>query len=177
VGLEAGHLVRVVGHEPDALDTEIGEDPGRAAVLAPVDGQPERRVRRDRVQTLVLERVGPELVGQSDAAALLSEVQQDTSALGGDRRQRSTQLLPTVAPQRAQDVAGPALRVEADERRVRGAEIPVDQRDRLGAVPGVREDDCLEVADARRQGGVGETPDSGVRGRLPLARERGVDSP
>ena len=87
--LEAAVLDRVVGHEAHGGDAEVDEDLGTDAVLAVVDGQAELQVGVDGVVALLLEVVGPQLVGQADAATLVAaQVDDDAGPLLGDQPQR-----------------------------------------------------------------------------------------
>ena len=110
VSLQAEDLLRVVGEDPDARQTEVDEDLGADPVVAQVGGQAELQVGVNRVEALLLELVGAELVEQADPATLLGEVEQDALPLPLDRRQRRLELLAAVAAQRVEDVAGEALR-------------------------------------------------------------------
>ena len=57
---------------------------------------------------------------QADAPALVpADVEHDAAALGGDRRERGVELRPAVAAARAEDVAGEALGVHADQHVLR----------------------------------------------------------
>src|SRR5438105_10794749 len=79
---QAAVLARVVGHQAHRGDAQVDEDLRPDAVLAAVDRQPEAQVRVDGVVTLVLERVGAQLVGDADAAALVAaQVDHDAQAL------------------------------------------------------------------------------------------------
>ena len=79
---------------------------------------PELEVGVDGVEALLLQLVGPQLVQQADAAALLREVEQDALALLLDAQQRVLELLAAVAAQRVEHVAGQALRVHAHQHVV-----------------------------------------------------------
>ncbi|MCK7525105.1 MAG: hypothetical protein MZV64_49610 [Ignavibacteriales bacterium] len=76
-------------------------------------------------------RVGPDLVGQADAAALLVEdVEDDAAALAA----RSSPWRPaSCSPQSqrggAEGVAGQALRVDPDQDRLVAADVALDQGD------------------------------------------------
>ena len=85
------------------------------AVLPRVGGEAEPEVRLDRVEALLLELVGAQLVEQADPASLLGEVEQHARALLLDPPQRPLELLAAVAALRVEDVAGEALRVDAHE--------------------------------------------------------------
>ena len=75
----------------------------------------ELEVGLDGVEALVLQLVGAELGHQADAAAFLLLVDQDAGAFVGDALHRELELLAAVAAERAEDIAGEALRVDADE--------------------------------------------------------------
>ena len=96
VGFERGGLGGVVGHQPHALQTELGEDRGGGTVLAGVDRQAERGVRGDGVEPAVLERVRPQLVRQPDPPTLLPEIEEHAGALGDDGGQCAAELLAAV---------------------------------------------------------------------------------
>ena len=83
-------------------------------------------VRLDRVETLVLQRVGAHLVGQSDAPPFLVEVEQDACPLLSHLRQRRIELRSAVAFQRAQQIAGETGGMKSREYRlgtVRAADL------------------------------------------------------
>ena len=126
----------------------------RIAAAAPYSrastGQAECRVRGDGVETAVLEGIGSDLVGEPDTAPLLAQVDQDAGAFGSDRGQGPAELLPAVAAERAEDVPGPALRMDTDEGHVDIADIPMDERDGLRAVTRVGVHDRVELADPGR---------------------------
>ena len=95
---------------------EVDEDLRADAVLARVGREAEVLVRLDRVATLVLQRVRPQLVAEPDPAALVAaQVDDDALALGRDLLERLVELQPAVAAQRPEHVAGQALRVHAHE--------------------------------------------------------------
>jgi hypothetical protein len=56
--------------------------------------------------------------------------------------------------------------MESDQWRIRGGEVPVDERDGLGSIARIREDDRLELADASGKACLGEPADAGVRADL-----------
>ena len=96
-------------------------------------GEPQLDVRLDRVPPLVLEPVGPQLVGQADRPALVpADIQDDAASLVADHLHRRVQLLAAVAPERAEHVAGQALRVHAREHVGAVADVAEHHRD-MGA--------------------------------------------
>src|SRR5439155_13431247 len=114
--LEAAVLGRVVRQQTHRRDAQVDEDLGPDAVLAAVDRQAELDVGVDGVVALLLEAVGPQLVGDADAAALVAaQVDHHAQALLGDVAHGGGQLWAAVTPQRAEHVAGVALAVHAHE--------------------------------------------------------------
>ena len=94
---------------------EVAEDLGADPVVAQVGRQAELDVGLDRVEAVLLELVGAQLVEQADPAPLLGEVEQHALALALDLRQRGGELLAAVAAQAVEDVAGQALAVDAHQ--------------------------------------------------------------
>ncbi len=114
--LEAAVLHGVVGHEAHRGDPEVDQDLGADAVLAVVDRQAELEVGVDGVVALFLEVVGPQLVGQPDAATLVTaQVDDDAGPLLGDEAHGLGQLRAAVAAQGPEDVAGQAFGVDPHE--------------------------------------------------------------
>src|SRR5687767_10910224 len=91
-GLERVHLTWVVGEQPQLLHTRGREHLRRHAVLARVGRVAQPLVGLDRVEPLVLQRVGARLVVQADAAALLPQVEQHAAPLAGDEAQREIEI-------------------------------------------------------------------------------------
>ena len=121
-------VVRPRSHE------DLGADP----VVAQVGREAEALVRLDRVQALVLEVVGAELVHEADAPPLLAHVDDDAAPLLVDPLQGRLELVAAVAAQRPEDVAGQALGVDADEDVLLPGDVPSDQGDVLAVVERAR---------------------------------------
>ena len=73
----------------------------------------------DCVESLILKLVGLELGHEPDASSFLLLIDQNAGPGLGDHGERHFQLLAAIATQRAEDVAGEALRVNAYQRRSR----------------------------------------------------------
>src|SRR3974390_1846997 len=111
--LEAAVLDRVVGHEAHGGHPEVDQHLGADAVLAAVDRQALLQVGVDGVVALLLQLVGPDLVAEADAAALVAaQVDEHAPALALDHVQGGVQLRPAVAAQRAEALSAAALGVE-----------------------------------------------------------------
>ena len=124
-------LGRVVRHQAHLADAEVAQDLAADAVVADVRREAELLVRRDGVVPLVLQLVRLELVDEPDAAALLEQVEEDAPARLDDLLHGERELGAAVAAGRTEDVAGQALRVDADEDRLVFADLPVNERDVL----------------------------------------------
>jgi len=74
---EAGHARHLArrGQQHHAADAEVAQDLRPDAVIALVGFEPEALVCLDRVESLVLQLVGSDLVGQSDAPAFLIKLE------------------------------------------------------------------------------------------------------
>ena len=117
VRVELDGLVGVVAQQPDPVSADCAQHLGRGAVVALVLAVPEREVGLVGVETSVLQRVGIELGVETDTAPLLTQVEQEAAGLG-DPLDRLPQLRPAVAALGPEDVAGEALTVWADQRRL-----------------------------------------------------------
>ena len=87
---------------------------------------------------------------QADAAALLVHVQHDAAAFSGDALHRGLELFPAVAAQRAEDVAGHALVVDAHEGGLVARNIAHDERHMLFLVEVGLVADRAELTPLRR---------------------------
>ena len=82
VALEADDLRRVVRQQAHGGQPEIDEDLRADTVVTQIRREAECLVRLDRVGALLLQLVGLELVGETDAAALVTDdVEDDAAAL------------------------------------------------------------------------------------------------
>src|SRR4051812_41652837 len=66
--LQPLYLAGIVGEQPDVLLAEPAEHGGGNGEVALVVAEAEAQVRIDRVEALVLERIGAQLVDEADAA-------------------------------------------------------------------------------------------------------------
>src|SRR5690606_17340993 len=110
----------------------------------------------------VLERVGPDLVQQADAAALLAEVDEHAAPLGGYGLQRGVALEAAVAPQGVEGVAGEALGVHAHEHRFVRGDVAHRQHDVLVAPDLVDVAVDRELAELGGQRGRGDALDEAL---------------
>ncbi len=130
--LEASAFGGVVGNQPHFADAEVVEDLGSESVVALVGFESEGFVGFDGVEAAILEFVGAELVDDADAAAFLSDVEDDAGAFGFDHLEGGGKLVTAIAAEGAEDVAGEAGAVDADEGGV-GGDVAFDDGDeRLG---------------------------------------------
>ena len=73
----------------------------------------------DRIEPLILKRIGAHLVGEADAAPFLIEIEQNARALGAHLGQCAAQLGAAVAFETAKEVAGETGRVQPRQHRRR----------------------------------------------------------
>jgi hypothetical protein len=78
--LELFNFVWVIGHEPDAINAHVGEYVCRNGVVTTISRQVECKVCVECVEPTVLEIVGLHFGKQSDAAAFLTEIQNDSTS-------------------------------------------------------------------------------------------------
>src|SRR3546814_17911266 len=71
----------------------------------------------DRIEPLILKRIGTQLVQKPDPAPFLTEIEQDAAARCRNRLERCMKLRPATAFERAEDVAGTAFRMKEHTRR------------------------------------------------------------
>ena len=101
-------LLRIVGEEADPPQAQILEQLDPDAIVAGVGLVAEGQVRLDRVEPLILQLVGLDLLDEPDAAALLRKIDEYAAALPADPFEGHVQLVAAVAPQAVEQVAGEA---------------------------------------------------------------------
>ena len=74
IAAQARNLARVIGDQPQAMDPQVAEDLGADAVVAQVGSKAKPFIGFHRVQSTILEAVGPQFINQADAPALLAQV-------------------------------------------------------------------------------------------------------
>jgi hypothetical protein len=107
--LDLGGVVR---QQPDATDAEASQQLRADAEVALIVLEAEPVIRLDRVEPGVLQCVGPQLVGETDAAAFLIEVEQHAAAGVRHHGHGGAQLRTAVALEAAEHVTGEAGRVQ-----------------------------------------------------------------
>src|SRR5687767_1214861 len=101
---QAFDLCRIVGQKASSSHTEVEQHFGSDPVVAHVLRQSKRKIRLDRIQTLLLECVGGDFVGKADAATFLSQVEQNATTLLLQELQAIGQLFSAVATRRPENV-------------------------------------------------------------------------
>ena len=163
-------LPRVVRHQTHRPDAERAQHVRGDRVVALVVPEAEGDVRLDRVEAVVLQLVGADLVRQPDPAALLAQVEEDPVRHPRESPQRCLELVPAIAPERPDGVAGQALRVDPQRDGFAAQRaITVHEGSVLLGVEPVLEPDDLVVAEARRKLRCGDDPDAD-----PLAADAGA---
>ena len=126
---ERPDLLWIVGEEPDALYAKVPQYLDRSVVPPFVGAEAERAVRVYRIQPFLLQQVRSKLVAQTDAAPLLSEIEQDAPAALREDAQAAAQLFTAIAAEAAKEIPGQARRVESYRHRIRPA-LPVANHNR-----------------------------------------------
>src|ERR1700744_2579174 len=99
IAFERNHFVWVVGQQPDRTETELPQHFRRRQIDPLVSIEAQLLIGVERIETGILQPIGPQLVNEPDAAALLREVEQDAAARLRDRGDPATQLVAAVTPQ------------------------------------------------------------------------------
>src|SRR3546814_8306823 len=86
------HFQGIVGEKPNFADVQEIEHSRRDGKIPCINGKAESNIGVDGVETLVLQRIGAQLVDKADAASLLTEVQEYAPACLGDLMQRLMKL-------------------------------------------------------------------------------------
>ncbi len=92
-------LLGIVGQETHLGKSKILEDLQADAVVTRVGAEPERGVGLDRVEPLILQAIGADLLDQADASPFLRQIDQRPCPFGADHLQGHMQLVATIAPQ------------------------------------------------------------------------------
>src|SRR6266851_10097938 len=127
---ESVDLLGVVRQQPDLPHAEVVDDLAADAVVPFVWRVAEGLVRLDGIEARVLEVVGVKLVEQADATTfLVAYVEDHAGTVGGDHFHGGVQLRAAVASEAAEDVAGEAFRVGAEENRLCRVDVAEDERE------------------------------------------------
>lgn len=141
VALEANDLFGVVGKQADFPDAEIVKHLSTHSVIAEVRAIAKFLVGLDGVESLLLKLVGVDFGGETDTAALLSEVKKDATFFG-NVSEGGVKLASAIATAGAEYVAGEAFGVDPHAHWLVGIDFSPDEREVLGVVGA----DLIEVA-------------------------------
>src|SRR5439155_9750881 len=97
-------------------NAKVVEDRRRQAEVSEVRPEPKRMIGLDRVDSRVLQLVSLQFGHQADAASFLIFIDHQSAAFLRDGPHGDLQLVAAVAAQRAEHLAGEALRVDAQQR-------------------------------------------------------------
>src|SRR5208337_2502642 len=126
VAAQALQLARIVGQQPHLADSQVAQDLRADPIVAQVLLEAQLEVGLDRVQSAILQRVGPDLVAQSDPAALLMEIDNHAGVGRQDPVDRFVQLLPAVASRGTEYIAGQALGMKPYQRGSPPSDLALD---------------------------------------------------
>jgi len=115
--LELLDLVRIVGEQPDRFDSERLQRRRRKIVVAGIRRESESPIRLDRIESFILQLVCFQFIDQTDAAAFLRQIENNSGRLLGNLPQRIFELRAAVAALGCKYVSRETLRVHSHERR------------------------------------------------------------
>src|SRR5271156_3741986 len=115
--LELLDFVGIIGEQPHLADTQSLQRLRGKIVVARIGSEPELAIRFHRVEPIVLQLVGSQLVDQPDTTALLRQVEHDAGPRFGDLAERKFELRTAVAALRREDIPCQALRMNSNDRR------------------------------------------------------------
>lgn len=124
---EGMNFVGIVGKQAHTLDAKPFENLAGKREVTVIGFETKTLVGLDGVQAGILQLICLEFGHQPDAAAFLLFVNQDARAFLSDHREGQLKLLPAVAAERMENVAGQALRVNSHQRS-RGLHIAHHKR-------------------------------------------------
>ncbi len=78
--LKRRHLVGVVGHQAHGFVAQQRKHFGGDAIKTFVGLEAQALIGLDRIEALILQAIGAQLVDEADAAAFLREIKQDAAA-------------------------------------------------------------------------------------------------
>ena len=144
----------VVGQKAHLGEPHAAQDLGADAEIALVVFKAEPVIGLDRVEPLILQRIGAHLVGKADAAPLLIEIKEDPRALGPHLRQSAAQLRAAIAFEASKKVAGETGRMEPRQNRCIAAGLAdLDGIVLFGTVFGAEDMEPPGVGHIQRQAG------------------------
>ena len=117
VALKRRDFIRVVGHQPHRAETQLAQHFRSREVHTLVGVEAELLIRVERVEPGILQLIGPELVDEADAPALLRQIEQHAVARSRDRGDRAAQLVTAIAAQAGEQIAGKTLRMQSHQDR------------------------------------------------------------
>src|SRR5580698_4751587 len=110
IPLESKNLLRIVCDNAHLFHAEIDENLRSDTVITFVGRQTQRFVGFDRIGPAILQFVGTQLVGKTDAAAFLAQIEKHAATLARDELHRTVALRAAIATYRMQGVAGQTFR-------------------------------------------------------------------
>ena len=109
VAFQTDDLARVVGHDAELADAQIKEYLRADAVIAEVRLEAELFVGFNGVVALILKGIGLQLVGEANAPAFLTHVDDRAPAFLFDAGQRGGKLVAAVAAQGTEHISSKAF--------------------------------------------------------------------
>ena len=127
IGFQAHTLHGVVGDETHLCHTEVAEYLSSHTIVALVGIIAQMHIGIYRIESFFLQLIGCDFCHQSDATALLVEVEHKTFAFFFDEFHRLVELCSAVATATAEDVARDATRMHAHKEGFTGFPIAFEK--------------------------------------------------
>ena len=148
---EAGDLLGIVGHQPHRLESQAAQHLRRRQIDPLIGVEAQLEIGLQRIGAAVLQAIGPELVDEADAAALLGQIEQQPAALARNLGDGALELVAAVAAQRPQQIAGEAGRMQARQHRAAMLRLADHDGEMLdAAVAGAEGDDAGRLGARQR---------------------------
>ena len=96
-GGEPLHFGGIVGKQPDAGLPEQLEHLRGYAEIAYIDREAEPQIGVDRIEALILQRIGTQFIDKADSPPFLSQIEQHAPALRRDAGERGIKLWAAIA--------------------------------------------------------------------------------
>src|SRR5712692_6662962 len=126
---ELADFFRIVGKQTNFRCAKFSQNLRGKKIIAGVCREAQSFIGLHRVHAAVLQFVSPEFVHQADAAAFLGQIEQNSRGCLADFFHRQFELRAAVAPERGENVAGQALRVDAYQGSGLSVQVAANQRD------------------------------------------------
>ncbi len=122
---ERGDLLGIIGEQAHMTRAEGSQHFCRKGEATLIEAESEHFIGMISVQSLRLQVLGADFVGEPVAAAFLIQIEQHAAAVLGHVARSVSQLVPAIAFEAAEEIAGEAGRVQPDGAEKSGEPITI----------------------------------------------------